>query len=97
MSQINVTVIGITLEGPNYHEWAFCMETILRGYGLLFHLTDNVPKLKEDGGNATAVKNLGINDGKVMAAMSLNSKLSRPYGKNLKQRYVQDSGAQSFT
>jgi hypothetical protein len=90
-SQLNAIVIRIALEGPNYLEWAFCVETALRGHGLLHHLTDNVPKPKEDGSNATAVKDWGINDGKVMAAMvnstkqslimSLSSKLLRPYGK----------------
>ena len=76
MSQITAIVISITLEGPNYPEWAFCVETTLRGHGLLFHLTDNAPKLKEDGSNATAVKDWGINDGKVMAAMVNSTKQS---------------------
>jgi hypothetical protein len=90
-SQLNAIVIRITLEGQNYPEWAFCVETALRSHGLLHHLTDNAPKLKEDGSNATTVKDWGINDGKVMAAMvnstkqslimSLSSKLLRPYGK----------------
>ena len=52
------------------------METTLRGHGLLFHLTDNAPKLKEDGSNATAVKDWGINDGKVIAAMVSSTKQS---------------------
>jgi hypothetical protein len=52
------------------------VETALRGHGLLFYLTDNAPKLKEDGSNATAVKDWGINDGKVMAAMVNSTKQS---------------------
>jgi len=103
-SQLNAIVIRITLEGPNYPEWAFCVETALRGHGLLHHLTDNAPKPKEDGSNATAVKDWGINDGKVMAAMVNSTKQSlimslskfktaKAIWENLKQRYVQDSGA----
>ena len=38
MSQITAIVINITLDGPNYLEWAFSVETALRGVGLLFHL-----------------------------------------------------------
>ena len=103
-SQLNAIVIRITLEGPNYPEWAFCVETALRGHGLLHHLTDNAPKPKEDGSNATAVKDWGINDGKVMATMVNSTKQSlimslskfktaKAIWENLKQRYVQDSGA----
>ena len=103
-SQLNAIVIRITLEGPNYPDWAFCVETALRGHGLLHHLTDNAPKPKEDGSNATAVKDWGINDGKVMAAMVNSTKQSlimslskfktaKAIWENLKQRYVQDSGA----
>jgi hypothetical protein len=36
----NAIVVNITLDGQNYPEWAFCVETALRGHGLLFHLTD---------------------------------------------------------
>jgi len=56
MSQITAIVINITLDGPNYLEWAFSVETALRGVGLLFHLTDDPPTLKPDGSNAAAVK-----------------------------------------
>lgn len=59
-SQLNAIVIRITLEGPKYLEWAFCVETALRGHGLLHHLTDNAPKVKEDASNATAVKDWGM-------------------------------------
>ena len=103
-SQLNAIVIRITLEGPNYPKWALCVETALRGHGLLHHLTNNAPKPKEDGSNATAVKDWGINDGKVMAAMVNSTKQSlimslskfktaKAIWENLKQRYVQDSGA----
>lgn len=47
MSQINAIVISITLDGQNYPEWVFCVETALRGHGLFFHLTDNAHVLKE--------------------------------------------------
>jgi len=31
MAQINTIVINIILDGQNYSEWAFCVETALRG------------------------------------------------------------------
>jgi hypothetical protein len=37
MSQINAISVNVTLVGQNYREWAFCMETALRGHGLAFH------------------------------------------------------------
>jgi hypothetical protein len=43
MSQINAISINVTLDDQNYHEWAFYVETILRGHGLAFHLTDDPP------------------------------------------------------
>lgn len=76
MSHINAIVINLTLDGQNYPEWAFCVETALRGYGLLFHLTEPPPVLKDDGSNAAAVKEWHINDGKVMAAMVNSTKQS---------------------
>ena len=54
--KINAIVINITLDGPNYLEWSFCVETALRGVGLHSHLTDDPPTLKSDGSNAAAVK-----------------------------------------
>ncbi|KAJ1281248.1 hypothetical protein BS78_04G292600 [Paspalum vaginatum] len=104
MSQVNAIVISITLDGQNHPEWAFCVETTLRGYGLLFHLTDDRPVLNSDRSNATAVKEWGINDGKVMAAMVNSTKQSmimslrkfttaKGICNYLKERYVQDSGA----
>ncbi|RLN03640.1 uncharacterized protein C2845_PM13G08260 [Panicum miliaceum] len=82
---VNAIVINITLDGQNYPEWAFCVETALRGYSLLFHFTDepvvlksdntNAAAVKEpvvlkiDNTNAAAVKEWQINDRKVMAAM----------------------------
>ena len=69
MSQISVIVINITLDGQNYLEWAFYIETALRGCGLHFHLADDPPTLKSDNSNATAVKTWEINDGKTMAAL----------------------------
>jgi hypothetical protein len=41
MSQPFVVVIPLKLDGPNYREWAFSIKTVLRGYGLADHLTDN--------------------------------------------------------
>ena len=58
VSQISAIVINITLDGQNYLEWAFTVETALRGHGLYFHLTDDLPTLK------SAVKTWEINMGK---------------------------------
>ena len=101
---VNAIVINITLDGQNYLEWAFCVETALRGHGLLFHLTDEPVVLKTDNTNAAEVKQWQINDGKVMADMVNSVKQSmimslskfqtaKAIWSSLKQRYVQDSGA----
>jgi len=104
--KINAIVINITLDGPNYLEWSFCVETALRGVGLHSHLTDDPPTLKSDGSNAAAVKSWEISDGKVMAAM-VNSvkptmimslrkfRQAKPMWSYLKGRYV--SGALQHT
>jgi hypothetical protein len=52
VSHFNAIVVNITLDGHNYPEWAFCVETALRGTGLYLHLTDDAPALKADGSNA---------------------------------------------
>jgi hypothetical protein len=52
----NAIVVNITLDGHNYPEWAFCVETALRGHGLLFHLTDAAPILADDRRNAADIK-----------------------------------------
>jgi hypothetical protein len=49
-------VVNITLDGQNYPKWAFCVETALRGHGLLFHLTDATPVLADDRRNAADIK-----------------------------------------
>ena len=107
-SQLSAIVINITLDGQNYLEWAFTVETALRGHGLYFHLTDDPPTLKSDNSNAAAVKTWEINDGKIMAAM-VNSvkqtmimslrkfKQAKPMWSYLKDRYVQESGALQHT
>jgi hypothetical protein len=38
----------IVLDGHNYSEWAFYVQTALQGNGLLFHLTDDPPALLTD-------------------------------------------------
>jgi hypothetical protein len=50
-----------------------CVQTALRGHGLLFHLTEDSPVLAVDRSNA-AIKTWQINDGKVMAAMANSTK-----------------------
>jgi hypothetical protein len=102
--QFSPIVINITLDGSNYPEWSFCVETALRGHGLYSHLTDNPPELKSDGSNASAVTTWQTNDGKVMAAMVNSTKPSmimslrkfktaKAIWSALKKRYVQDSSA----
>ena len=102
MSQLNTIII--TLDGQNYPEWAFCVETALRGHGLLFHLTDDPPAFQQDRSNAADVKTWQTNDGKVMATMVNSTKQSmimsltkcktaKAIWSCLKARYVQDSGA----
>jgi hypothetical protein len=70
----NAIVVNIVLDGQNYPEWAFCVQTALRGHGLLFHLTEDSPVLVADRSNAAAIKTWQINDGKVMAAMVNSTK-----------------------
>jgi hypothetical protein len=41
----NTIVVNIVLDGQNYSEWAFCVQTALRGHCLLFHLTEDSPVL----------------------------------------------------
>jgi hypothetical protein len=53
---INTIVINIILDGQNYPEWAFCVETALRGYHLYFHLIDDPPTVVADPSNANAIQ-----------------------------------------
>ncbi|GJN03388.1 hypothetical protein PR202_ga20826 [Eleusine coracana subsp. coracana] len=64
MSQLNAIVINITLDGQNYSEWSFCVETALGGYGLGLYLTDNPPAPTANNGNVAEIKQWKINDGK---------------------------------
>jgi hypothetical protein len=100
----NAIVVNIVLDGQNYPEWAFCVQTALKGHGLLFHLTEDSPVLAADRSNAAAIKTWQINDGKVMAAMVNNTKptmimslskftTAKAIWSHLKDRFVQDSGA----
>jgi hypothetical protein len=108
VSHLNAIVVNITLDGHNYPEWAFCVETALRGTGLYLHLTDDAPALKADGSNAKEVTDWQISDGKVMAAMVNSTKQSmimslskfktaKAIWSCLKNRFVQDSGAHLHT
>jgi hypothetical protein len=47
---------SISLDGQNYPEWVFCVETAPRGHGLLFHFTDAAPVLADDCRNAADIK-----------------------------------------
>lgn len=61
MSQVTSIVINIILDGQNYREWAFCVQTALRGHGLTFNLTDDAP---EPAANNTMLLKLKL--GKLM-------------------------------
>jgi hypothetical protein len=61
--------INITLDGQNYREWSFCVETTLRGHGFAFHLLDDPPEPTVNPSNASEIKIWTINDGKVMATI----------------------------
>jgi hypothetical protein len=69
MSQSTAIPVNITLDGQNYSEWSFCVETALRGYGLAFHLTDDSPAATGTSTNVFEIKTWKVNDGKVMAAI----------------------------
>jgi hypothetical protein len=101
---VNATVVNSILDGHNYPEWAFCVQTALCGHGLPFHLTEDPPTLREDRSNAANIKTWQIDGGKVMAAMVNNTKPSmimslskfttvKTIWSHLKGRFVQDSGA----
>jgi hypothetical protein len=45
---VTAIVVNIILDGHNYSEWAFYVQTALQGNGLLFHLTDDPPALLTD-------------------------------------------------
>jgi hypothetical protein len=100
---VNIVVVNIVLDGQNYPEWVFCVQTALRGHGLLFHLTEDPPILADDRSNAAAIKTWQINYGKVMVAMVNSTKPSmitslskfttvKAIWSHLKERFVQDSG-----
>jgi hypothetical protein len=65
----NAIVVNIVLNGQNYPKWSFFVQTTLRGYGLLFHLTKDPSVVVDDRSNVVAIKTWEINDGKVMTAM----------------------------
>jgi hypothetical protein len=52
----NAIVVNIMLDGKNYPEWSFCVQTALRGHNLLFHLIEDSPVLAADISNAAAIK-----------------------------------------
>ncbi|RLM86589.1 uncharacterized protein C2845_PM04G11460 [Panicum miliaceum] len=106
MSQPNAIAISTKLDGPsNYREWAFSVKTVLRGFGLASHLTDDPPvDTSKDGSGAAAVKSWRNDDGRVMSAivtsmkssliMSLeNHDTAKEMWEYLKGRYIQNSGA----
>lgn len=55
ISQISGIIINITLDGQNYRECYFCMQILLRGFGLVLHLSEDTPKPKTDDTNADTI------------------------------------------
>jgi hypothetical protein len=103
MSANNI-VVNMVLDGQNYPEWAFCVQTALRAHGLLFHLTEDSPVLAADRSNVAAIKTWQINDGKLMVAMVNSTKptmimslskftTAKAIWSHLKDRFVQDNSA----
>jgi hypothetical protein len=103
-SMILLSFVNIVLDGQNYPGWAFCVQTALRGHGLLFHLIDTLLVLADDRSNVAALKTRHINDGKVMSTMINSTKASmvmslskfttaKAIWSHLKERFVQDSNA----
>ena len=78
MPQPNVIVFPTKHEGPsNYREWAFSVKTVLRGHGLVSHLTADPPVDKsKDGSGAAAVTAWTDADGHVMSAIDTSMKSS---------------------
>jgi hypothetical protein len=100
----NDIVVNIMLDGQNYPEWVFCVQTALRGHGLLFHFTENSPVLAVDRSNVAAINTWQINDGKLMVAMVNSTKptmtislskftTAKAIWSHLKDRFVQDNSA----
>jgi hypothetical protein len=56
MSLYTAIPVNINLDGHNYREWAFCVETALRGHGLFFHLTVDPPAATPNNSNASEIK-----------------------------------------
>jgi hypothetical protein len=78
MSQPNAIAISTKLDGPsNYRGWAFSVKTVLRGFGLASHLTDDPPvDTSKDGSGAAAVKSWRNDVGRVMSAIVTSMKSS---------------------
>jgi len=92
--------------GSNYRDWAFSLRMLLRSVGLYPHLTDNppVPTATDD----KEAKAWLIDDGRVMAAIYMNTDLSirscledhntaKEMWDYLKGRYQQSSSALRYS
>jgi len=108
MSQPSAISIPLKFDGQNYREWAFCVETVLGGYGAAAHLTETQPIASTDGSNSAAVTAWLNDDGRVKSAivtsmkpsimMSLQPcKTAKEMWDYLQKRFVQVSGAHLHT
>ena len=108
MSQPSAISIPLKFDGQNYREWAFCVETVLGGYGAAAHLTETQPIASTDGSNSAAVTAWLNDDGRVKSAIVTSMKPSlmmslQPYKTAkemwdyLQKRFVQVSGAHLHT
>lgn len=78
MSQPNLIAFPMKLDGPsNYQQWAFSVKTVLRGDGLVSHLTTDPPVDKsEDGSGAAAVTAWTDAGGRVISVIVTSMKPS---------------------
>ena len=108
MSHPTAITIPVQLDGSNYREWAFCVETVLGGYSLVSHLTGTKPVAAADGSNASTVTTWVNDDGRVKTAIVTSVKSSlmmslQPFATAkemwdyLKNRFVHVSGAHLHT
>ena len=65
MSHPTAISIPVQLDGSNYREWAFCVDTMLGGYGLVSHLTGTKPVALADGSNASTITSCVNDDSRV--------------------------------
>uniref|UniRef100_J3LD01 Uncharacterized protein n=1 Tax=Oryza brachyantha TaxID=4533 RepID=J3LD01_ORYBR len=64
MANPSAIFVPLQFDSHNYREWAFCVQTVLGGYGLVSHLTGTAPIALADNSNASAVTSCINDDGR---------------------------------